>query len=558
MDGLVELAYLTQDANLLALSKKWVDSVILSMDEEGMFGPKSNKDWWPRAVALKALATVYRTTHDERIPPFMTKYLSYQLAHLEESPFDFWGYARGMEGKIMFDLLEGVIPNDLREKVWHRWQENTLDWNGFFADFPYPQATEHYLNRSLFLFLKPFLALLDRMAKSRKKYHPVSKQKILAKRTGLNRIYLTTHGVNLAMAIKYLSYDDSSLEGAEKSFHALDLLRQYHGTANGLFSSDEHLSGNSPEQGVELCTVVELMYSMEEVFRHTSSMRAIDELEFIAYNALAATITPDFTAHQYVQQTNQWTCSVHKNSFFDADKYANTFGVEPNFGCCAANMHQGWPKFMSSAVWKQKNEIVIASFVSGIYQIFLKEGMVRLQIETNYPYSDEVRIHLLEVTSPKSISVRIRIPYQVKTTMIRHGETSVITDKSEILLRQLVQGGVLSLTFHFEVEVFTNPDKSVSIRRGPLLFSRPIPSKEEYLFGPRPFHDRAFVPKGEVSPVPPLILGIRTDAMISRELHPSNFFQNRITLQLPESRDISFVPYASAVLRQTHFQRREV
>jgi hypothetical protein len=27
---------------------------------------------------------------------------------------------------------------------------------------------------------------------------------------------------------------------------------------------------------------------------------------------------------------------------------SNLFGMDVNFGCCTANMHQGWPKFAAS------------------------------------------------------------------------------------------------------------------------------------------------------------------------------------------------------------------
>ena len=43
-------------------------------------------------------------------------------------------------------------------------------------------------------------------------------------------------------------------------------LDKYHGLASGIFGCDEHLAGNMPSRGSELCTVVETMFSYEVLF----------------------------------------------------------------------------------------------------------------------------------------------------------------------------------------------------------------------------------------------------------------------------------------------------
>ena len=72
-----------------------------------------------------------------------------------------------------------------------------------------------------------------------------------------------------------------------------------------------------------------------------------DRLERIAFNALPGTFTPEMWAHQYDQQANQVECVVGKHVWTTNNDDANIFGLEPNFGCCTANLHQGWPKFAS-------------------------------------------------------------------------------------------------------------------------------------------------------------------------------------------------------------------
>ena len=58
-------------------------------------------------------------------------------------------------------------------------------------------------------------------------------------------------------------------------------------------------------------------------------------------------------AHQYLQAINEINAikadpHVWRN---DGDE-AETYGLEPNYGCCTANFNQGWPKYANSLVFK--------------------------------------------------------------------------------------------------------------------------------------------------------------------------------------------------------------
>ena len=90
------------------------------------------------------------------------------------------------------------------------------------------------------------------------------------------------------------------------------------------------------------------MYSLELAEGILADAKLGDRLEKLAFNAFPATFKKDMTAHQYDQQANQVVCKVSEPKVYtDNGPEANLYGLAPHFGCCTANMHQGWPKFAS-------------------------------------------------------------------------------------------------------------------------------------------------------------------------------------------------------------------
>src|SRR6201994_3848586 len=169
------------------------------------------------------------------------------------------------------------------------------------------------------------------------------------------------------------------------------MLDAYHGLPNGIFRADEHLAGPDPSQGTELCTVVETMFSYEQDFAILGSAQIADRLERVTYNALPATLSNDMWLHQYDQQPNQIACTRAHRQWSTNGPDSNLFGLAPHFGCCTANLHQGWPKFVSS-MWMGTADggLVVAAYAPSEVNVNVSGHPVRIREETEYPFRDSV------------------------------------------------------------------------------------------------------------------------------------------------------------------------
>jgi uncharacterized protein len=293
-----------------------------------------------------------------------------------------------------------------------------------------------------------------------------------------------------------------------------EILDRYHGQVTGIFTCDEHLAGRSPSQGTELCTVVEAMYSLEVVTAISGDARLGDRLEMLAFNALPATFKKDMTAHQYDQQCNQVVCAaLGEHVYVSNGADSNLYGLEPNFGCCTANMHQGWPKF-ASHLWMKSADggLAAIAYAPCVVDAIVGGQNVRVEVapDSSYPFGDlgESRIVIKVQSGAKShFPLHLRIPawgegatcgvWEDATTFERINDL-----KTGSFLTLDREWGVdrpteINLTVPMPIRLRDGYNGAVSIQRGPVIFALEI-DPEWKLYKDRaglPFDDWEVFPK---------------------------------------------------------------
>lgn len=443
LDGLVPLAYLLDDERLKDKVKEWIEPILTSSTDTGWYGPAKNKDRWPLAVASKVLMQYYEASGDSRALDVITKYFRY----LHDTPPDWpdkdWRGVRAMENAVTGYWLYRQLKEPWILEVIRSIQENSSDWTAYYENFPW-----------------------DSVASAEKKI-PLN----------WGPDGLTAHVVNNAMAIKYpgLWYQQSGDHRFRDAvFDGIDKYDLNHGQVGGRFSGDEHLSGKSPDRGTELCAVVEYMYSLEELYSIFGDNRLADRLEFLAYNALPGTTTPDMWAHQYDQQSNQVVVNGEKRAWSTNGNFSNIYGLMPNFACCLANMHQGWPKFVSG-LWMATNDngLIAVAYGPSTVKALVSDGqVVEITEETNYPFDGTIRFRF-KSDEPVRFPFSMRIPGWADTAVITYKD-KIIREKGGSTARIFARwdpGEVITLELPMDIKAEKRYNNSLSLLRGPLYFS---------------------------------------------------------------------------------------
>ncbi|HWE85307.1 MAG TPA: beta-L-arabinofuranosidase domain-containing protein [Terracidiphilus sp.] len=575
LDGLIPLAYLLDDAHLKAKAQRYVDWTLTHQRPNGMIGPASNDDWWPRIVMLKALTQYHEATADPRVLPLMDRYFRLQLSALPARPLRDWGKFRWQDNLLsvlwLYNRTGDAYLLDLA-RLLHR---QGHDWIAQYSNFQFTQ--------------------------------PITAEFIkLNEDGGLKDLALSTHGVNNGQALKTgpaWSIVSGSQSDRDAVLQMLAELDRWHGLPNGMFSCDEHLAGRDPSHGSELCTVVESMFSLEQALAITGRAALGDRLEKLAFNALPGTFTDDMWAHQYNQEPNQVECSLHHKPWVSDGPESNLYGLEPNFGCCTANFSQGWPKFTAGLFMLSGSSDSDAGLAAVAYapcelRTVLRGVPVHILEETDYPFRGIIRF-TINPASPIEFPLSLRIPAWAAdldhlTVNEKENWISSVRGAMDVIqptpprdftpiVRTWHAGDRVELTLPMQPRVTRWFNDSVAIERGPLVFSYGI--GEDWV----KLRDRDLTADWQVFPTTPwnyaLALdaaspasGIKLsesepgDAPFSRKYAPVTLFvkarklpawraddgaanplpQSPVATDQPEE-TLNLIPYAAAKLRITAF-----
>ena len=443
LDGLVPLAYLLDNDSLIGKVQEWIQPIIASSSDSGWYGPAKNKDRWPLALANKVLMQYFEASGDSAALDVIIKYFRYLHDTPPDWPDSEWRGVRAMENAVTGYWLYRQTGEPWILETLESIHKNSSDWTAYYEKFPWDSAA------------------------SADKKIPLS----------WDSIGLTAHVVNNAMGIKYpgLWYQQAKDKRFQQAvFSGIEKYDLNHGQAGGRFSGDEHLSGKSPSHGTELCAVVEYMYSLEELYTIFGDNKLAGRIESLAYNSLPGTTTPDLWAHQYDQQSNQVLVSAAKRDWSTNGDFSNIYGLMPNFGCCLANMHQGWPKFIES-MWMATDDNGLALVLYGPSTVkakVAKGSEVTITEETDYPFKGIVS---LSIQTSKSVKfpLYLRIPEWADSVTINYKDHSVTAKGgSEYKLNERWNNGdKVIIDIPMKIRTEDRYNNSLTVLRGPLYFS---------------------------------------------------------------------------------------
>lgn len=465
LDGALPLAYITKDPVLIQKVNKYVQWTLNTQRPSGFFGPYSKyetetgkpvelgsqgADWWPRMVMLKVLQQYYQATNDRRVIPFMQKYFAYQLKNLKENPLEKWtewAKARGGDNLMIVYWLYNITkdPNlialgDLIYSQSFQWTDmlGKRDWAIAAA---YNQTGEKWMER---------------------------------------------HAVNVGMGLKMpaiqfqVKNDPYFLNSLRTGFKDLMTL---HGLPHGMFSGDEDIHGNDPVQGTELCATVEAMYSLEQIISISGETHYMDALERMTFNALPAQTTEDFYHRQYFGIANQVEVKkgIYNFSLPFSRKMNNVYGPFAGYTCCTANMHQGWPKYISH-LWYATTDGGVAALVYGPNKLETKlPNGVELTIDeqTQYPFEDQIKF-IVQPSKPSDFPIEFRVPIWCKEAIIHVNGKEIKREKGGLIVRikrTWNKNDQVDLFFPNEITTKNWAKNSRSIEKGALIYALKI--KEE-------------------------------------------------------------------------------
>jgi hypothetical protein len=253
--------------------------------------------------------------------------------------------------------------------------------------------------------------------------------------------------------------------------------------AHGGPVSDEQLREPGAVNNTEMCDESTWDATKQTMFAITGDVHYADGIEKLVFNVGPGSRKPDGRGMQYYTAPNQVVCA--SESYRAPLTLPNRYNFCPDGDrttmCCIGESNRLFPNFVKDGLWLASQDNGLAGVSYSPCVVSAKVGSngetVKIEEKTNYPFEETVRFKL---TTSKSANfpLYLRIPGWCATAGIKiNGKAyteQLLPGKMAKIERNWVNGDQIELSLPMKVNLSLWNNSSVSVSRGPLLYSLKI------------------------------------------------------------------------------------
>lgn len=457
-DGLIRLAYVLNDTTLIQKSQKIIEAVLARQDADGYYfidDPKYKAKWtlnegdrseqwrslvagshWAIATFARGVLAYYSATGDKRALDMLVK--AYQKFPL-------------------FDRSKEKYPISGTELQFSRALVNLE----VMLEVARYSGNEEVLSRALKVYELNESGMVQSWAKDK-----TFERSVICHGVTYNEL-----GKLYAAAYPWTGRKDY----LETSVNGYNYLYKHHLLPNGVNSSNEFLRGIGAFEGAETCDISDFMWSNIWLARSSGKATYGDRIERNFFNAFPAIVSPDFREHLYETAPNR---IPGFNLRYRAD--GNYFKPLHWPLCCSGNLNRVIPNYIINMCMEDyQNRLMFLTY--GPAHVLTKDGRYDFNIETEYPFRENITIHI--TTMPANKELLFRIPQWCKNARCTVNGKSVKTAINEngfISIRSgWKRGDKIELTFPMKAEIVEDDEQFV-LFKGEEPYWGSNPSRPQY------------------------------------------------------------------------------
>jgi hypothetical protein len=185
---------------------------------------------------------------------------------------------------------------------------------------------------------------------------------------------------------------------------------------------------------------------------------------------------------------------TEENVYTNNGPDSNIFGLEPNYGCCTANMHQGWPKLATHLWMASRRGVTAFAYAPSRLMAEIDGVPVIVELATDYPFRSSLAL-TVSVDGACRFPLSLRIPSWVSGPSVAVEGIPIAVNGGLragtflTLEREWFGDTTLEVRFPMSPRAERRFNDSVSISRGPLVYALQVEEEWRHLRGEEPHAD---------------------------------------------------------------------